>query len=97
MLEVPSTDWEDSQPPPEQALRRAPVTGRWRAVPGIVSHTFTHFRLEATVYRASVAAAARLTRWAEPGRCQWVARRDLDAVALPSVMRKIVTHALRGA
>ena len=30
-----------------------------------------------------------------PRRCQWVARRDLDRAALPSVMRKIIAHGLR--
>ena len=33
------------------------------------------------------AYAASLTFWADPQRCEWVSRRDLDRVALPSVMR----------
>jgi len=95
MLEVPSTDWADILPPVKGALRAAPVPGDWWAVPGIVSHTFTHFRLEVLVYRAIVPADAALTFWADPERCRWVARRDLDRAALPSVMRKIIAHALR--
>ena len=35
-----------------------------------------------------------LTFWAEPERCRWVARRDLAAAAVPSVMRKVIAHAL---
>jgi A/G-specific adenine glycosylase len=67
----------------------------WWAVPGTVVHIFTHFRLELIVYRALVPADATLTFWAEPERCQWVARRDLHAAALPSVMRKVIGHALK--
>ena len=77
------------------AARRRRCAADWWAVPGIVAHTFTHFRLETLVYRAIVPADATLTFWADPGRCQWVARRDLDRAALPSVMRKIIAHGLR--
>jgi A/G-specific adenine glycosylase len=95
MLEVPSTDWAGTLPDAAESLRTAPVAADWRVVPGIVTHTFTHFRLEAAVYRAIVATDAGLTLWADPARCQWLARRNLDRAALPSVMRKIIAHALR--
>ncbi len=95
MLEVPSTAWAAAPPPAEEALREAPIDGDWRAVPGRVTHTFTHFRLEALVYRAVVADDAALAAPADPARCRWVARRDLDAAALPSVMRKLIAHGLQ--
>jgi A/G-specific adenine glycosylase len=95
MLEVPSTEWAETLPGLDEALRGAPVRGEWWAVPGVVSHTFTHFKLESLVYRALVSADCSLTFWADAGRCQWVARRDLDRAALPSVMRKIIAHGLR--
>jgi A/G-specific adenine glycosylase len=95
MLEVPSTDWAEALPAVKDALRTVPVAADWRAVPGIVTHTFTHFRLEATVYRAVVPADAAVASAADPTRCRWLARRDLDRAALPSVMRKIIAHALR--
>jgi A/G-specific adenine glycosylase len=94
MLEVPSTDWAEALPPLEDAMEAAPVRGDWQAVPGIVTHTFTHFRLDALVHRASVPLDAALTSAADAPRCQWVARRDLPAAALPSIMRKIIAHAL---
>ena len=49
MLEVPSTDWAETLPEAREALRAAPVRGDWWAVPGTVTHTFTHFRLETMV------------------------------------------------
>ena len=94
--------WRCPRPSGPRRCRRSPRRcaarrcGRdWWAVPGVVAHTFTHFRLETLVYRAIVPADASLTFWADPQRCQWVARRDLDRAALPSVMRKIIAHGLR--
>jgi A/G-specific adenine glycosylase len=95
MLEVPSTDWGDLVPPVKAALRAAPVKADWWKVPGTVSHTFTHFKLELIVYRTLVPADVSLTFWAEPERCTWVHRRDLASAALPSVMRKVIAHALK--
>ena len=95
MLEVPSTEWAETLPPLDEAMRGAPVRAEWWGVPGVVSHTFTHFKLESLVYRSLVGIDAALTFWADPQRCEWVPRRDLDRVALPSVMRKIIAHGLR--
>ena len=94
MLEVPSTEWNEFMPPLNEALRAAPVHADWWATPGTVVHVFTHFRLEMMVYRAIVPVEATLTFWADPQRCQWVPRRDLDRAALPSVMRKLIAHGL---
>jgi len=95
MIEIPSTPWGDEPASVREALRAAPVRGDWWEVPGLVVHTFTHFRLELLVYRALVPAEAALTFWADAPRCRWIPRRDLAAEALPSVMRKVLAHALR--
>jgi A/G-specific adenine glycosylase len=94
MMEVPSTDWNDAPASSKTALRSAPVRAEWWPVIGVVSHTFTHFRLELTVYRAVVPPDAPLDLWADPDRCHWVPRRALDKAALPSVMRKVLAHAM---
>ncbi|MGE0764880.1 MAG: A/G-specific adenine glycosylase [Hyphomicrobiaceae bacterium] len=94
MMEVPSTDWGDKQVASKSALRSAPVRAEWWPVIGTVSHTFTHFRLELTVYRAVVPPDTPLDLWADPDRCRWVPRRALDKAALPSVMRKVLAHAM---
>jgi A/G-specific adenine glycosylase len=95
MMEVPSTDWSDTLMPADMALAGAPVRTDWWTVPGGIVHTFTHFRLELQVLRAIVPPETPLTFWAEPDRCIWTARRDLHKAALPSVMRKIIAHALK--
>ena len=93
MLETPSTPWEERHPE-EAAEGHAPLIADWACVPGIVTHTFTHFHLELTVYRAEVGRDAELTPAADSARCRWVAQRDLAHAALPSVMRKVLAHAL---
>lgn len=95
MIEVPSTDWLDDWLSADEAMRAAPVRGDWWPVTGSVVHVFTHFRLELMVYRAVVPLDAALTFWADSPRCRWVARRELYAQALPSVMRKVIAHALK--
>jgi A/G-specific adenine glycosylase len=96
MMEVPSSPWESERPAPKNATAAAPLHANWWPVPGEVVHVFTHFRLEIQVFRALVPLDASLNLWAEPARCKFVARRDLRAEALPSLMRKLIAHALKG-
>jgi A/G-specific adenine glycosylase len=55
----------------------------------VVRHVFTHFPLELTVYLAELPAGAPA-----PAGMHWVALSGLAGEALPSVMRKVVAHAL---
>lgn len=89
MMEVPSTDWvvEDGFPGLKAASADAPVSAGWRLLPGVVRHTFTHFHLELTVAATRVPYAPVLN-----GR--WVALDRLGDEALPTVMRKVIKHAL---
>jgi A/G-specific adenine glycosylase len=93
MLETPSSPWTDAEP--KAIGEHAPIDAEWRKVPGMVEHTFTHFHLELTVYRAEVERDAVLKRTAEPERCNWFKLRELAGAALPSVMRKVIAHALK--
>ena len=56
MTEVPGSEWTRDFDA-ATALDYAPLRAIWRRVPGVVMHTFTHFPLELTVYRAENAAA----------------------------------------
>ena len=89
MTEVPTTRWlrefDDTT-----ALASAPLKARWRRSLGVVTHIFTHFPLELTVYAASVPA-----RTAAPAGMRWTPLSDLHGEALPSVMRKVVRHVLK--
>lgn len=94
MLETPSSPWEEAEPRGNSARGYAPVAADWRKLPGLVEHTFTHFHLELSVYHAEVAQEAQPKRAAEPERCLWLKPRALAGAALPSVMRKVLLHAL---
>ena len=54
MLETPSSPWEAATPNGKSVADHAPLKADWRKLPGLVEHTFTHFHLELTVYRAEV-------------------------------------------
>ncbi|MFC7334361.1 A/G-specific adenine glycosylase [Rhodocista pekingensis] len=93
MMEVPSTDWTGTVPGPAAVRAVAPLPGiDWRPVPGTVRHTFTHFHLELEVLAGRVPQPAPPV----PGAV-WVPRAGLEAEALPTVMRKVLRHALAGA
>ncbi len=84
MMEVPSSEWLAKLPDMEVS---APFAANWKKRPGKVTHTFTHFHLELTVWRAANDDAAL-------AESHWVSRAELHAEALPTVMRKVVAHVL---
>jgi len=87
MLEPPLGPWSEDFPKGAKALKQAPFEAKWKKRPGIVRHGFTHFELETEVYVAEVARRPKF-------KGDWVAPEKLRAVALPTVMRKIVEHGL---
>jgi A/G-specific adenine glycosylase len=92
MTEVPTTAWThdfDAEAALLQAPQLARAQPKWRRLPGVVSHVFTHFPLELVVYRAQFPGGA-----VAPAGARWIALKDLGGEALPSLMRKVVAHAL---
>jgi len=92
MDEVPSTVWQEGKFAADSALAQAPVPARWQILDGIVRHTFTHFHLELTVARAM--AAADGPAGPAPGMA-WCTVDRMTERALPTVMRKVIAHALK--
>ena len=93
MLEVPATPWADGDATGTNAGAYRPIAADWSATLGVVEHTFTHFHLVLAVQRADVGFDPMLDAAAAPERCRWLPRRDLAAAALPSVIKKILSHA----
>jgi A/G-specific adenine glycosylase len=85
MMQPPLGAWSEAFPSSDGAMKEAPFRAKWKKRVGIVRHGFTHFELEIEVYVAEVAKRPDVE-----GR--WV--KDLSTAALPTVMRKIVQHAL---
>ena len=93
MDEVPSSAWREGRLVIAEALKEAPVPAGWKVMAGGVRHTFTHFHLELAVARAT-AATSRLAKLA-PGSA-WCPLDRMTERALPTVMRKVIAHAVKG-
>jgi A/G-specific adenine glycosylase len=89
MTEVPGTEWSENFDD-KDVLPLAPFSADWKKCSGEVKHTFTHFHLKVTVYRADVASGLVTLE----GNAWWSAPEDLGGEALPTVMRKILLLAI---
>jgi len=85
MMEFPSTDWRATAWDDREAESQAPVAAQWERLPGLVRHGFTHFELELVVLSGRVAGKVRGV---------WCAIDRLSEMALPTLMKKVVRHAL---
>jgi A/G-specific adenine glycosylase len=105
LMALPTTTWQEGPLALAAARRAAPLRLRWRALPGIVRHSFTHFDLELTVLAADVdeAGAGKGSVGETIGEPQgvnegqgprWCSLDRLSDYALPTVMKKVVAHAL---
>jgi len=85
MMEVPSTAWTEG-PMLSWAKARVqePFSADWVVLSGLVHHPFTHFDLELGVAVATISGKPKGL---------WVAPEDLQAQALPSLMRKVLRRA----
>ncbi len=87
MMEVPSTPWREPAWTPAEARAHAPVAARWRRLPGVVRHSFTHFHLELGVLAAEVDGNL-------PADGVWCPPERFGEHAMPTVMKKVARHAL---
>jgi len=94
MMEFPSTPWHDAPYHKEQdIMAHFPLPNAtpaaFKKIPGLVTHHFTHFTLHLTVWQSSIPEKI------SSDRLFWAAQDELDKYALPSVMKKLHTHALK--
>lgn len=88
MSEVPGTEWAEDFCS-EAAPDFAPFHADWQQRPVEVKHTFTHFHLRLTVYRADLTADTTPLldgAW-------WSAPEVIETEALPTVMKKALAAA----
>lgn len=88
MIEVPGSDWQTGPVETCQLLAQAPLPAPWRQVDGLVRHSFTHFHLELTLYAAKV-------RLGDPRLGLWTPLDRIGDLAVPTLFRKVIRHALR--
>ncbi len=92
MTEVPGSAWRAKAWSAAEAALAAPVKAKWRELPGLVMHTFTHFRLEVTVYAADLTAAQAKKLGPD---IIWTPLKHVGQAGLPSVMAKMAALALK--
>ncbi len=90
MTEVPGSDWS-ADLDVAVALAAAPLPLPFRRLAGTVGHVFTHFPLELTVFKAEAPAGTPPA----PGM-RWIDAGAIAGEAFPTVMRKVLAHALGG-
>lgn len=90
MTEVPGTPWSPDFDP-ASAKAHHPLPLAYRRLAGTVDHVFTHFPLVLTVYRAEAPAGT-----AAPEGLRWIGPQEITEAGFPTVMRKVVDHALDG-
>jgi A/G-specific adenine glycosylase len=83
MYEPPGSAWAADF----AGLEAAPFKAAFQPLGGLVRHTFTHFDLELRVFLAD-----NLEKGGADG--VWAPLNQLEAYALPNVMRKVLAHAL---
>ncbi len=87
MIELPSTPWRGEPWSESEAIRQAPAMTAWTALPGTVTHGFTHFRLELALLTGTTAAPIPGI-WAKPA--------EFKDYAFPTLTKKLVKYALSG-
>lgn len=86
LMEVPTSDWRDTPWSSSAARREAPAAARWRSLPSVVRHGFTHFQLEIGVFAGKVDGRTAVAGiWCPPAR--------LEDHALSTLSKKIIRHA----
>ena len=86
MMEVPSTNWAENG---LTHISEAPLDLDWLELPGKVTHTFTHFKLELKVYKSAASEDHQLEGL-------WVLPEKLKEQALPTLTKKVIKHANLG-
>ena len=86
LMELPSTEWRAEPWTVREAVAAAPARARWRALDGIVRHGFTHFDIEMQVLAGQANGRRPSGVWSQVDR--------LSDHALPTMMKKVVKHAL---
>ena len=85
MIELPSTAWREAPWDGAEAVEAAPAATEWTALPGIVQHGFTHFRLELALMAGRVNS---------PSDGIWARPEEFKNYAFPTLTKKLVNYVL---
>ena len=85
MIEFPSTQWRENEWDNKEACRFAPILTNFSEIPGVIRHTFSHFRLKLRLFCGS-SKMINISDgiWAKPS--------EFKNFALPALMKKVSIH-----
>jgi A/G-specific adenine glycosylase len=87
MVEVPSAGWKKDFVP---SSKGAPIALPYKELNARVTHVFTHFEAEISIYAAHASA-----KFKPPEESFWLPVSKIDEAGLPSVMMKVAKAALK--
>ncbi|TCA17845.1 A/G-specific adenine glycosylase [Rhizobium leguminosarum bv. viciae] len=90
MTEVPTTAWT-ARIDGETSAAAAPFDAAWQPS-GTVTHVFTHFELRLSIWRTAIAAKVAMDDGPNDG--WWEPVTNLEAQALPTIMKKAIAAAI---
>lgn len=87
MIEIPSTEWREQVWEQSEVAEQAALQVNWREHDGEVTHTFTHFHLKIKVWSGTTTSPTNAEGfWHQPDQ--------FNQLALPTLMKKIASHAV---
>jgi A/G-specific adenine glycosylase len=102
MTEVPTTPWRARAWRTDEIAAHAPLPARWRRLPGLVKHSFTHFDLEVAVVTGHVGdgldglPSPKRSRFGFAQAGAWRKPEQFAELALPTLMKKLCRLAAGG-
>lgn len=90
LYEIPGSEWRAIDTPDDDMRNQSPIKADWAELPGTVGHTFTHFHLDVTILATRISQSETTNIDGV-----WTSIEGLADFALPTVMKKIVRHALK--
>ena len=88
MIEIPSTEWREQAWAETEVAEQAVLNVDWREHEGEVTHTFTHFHLKIKVWSGVARSPTNAAGF-------WHPADRFKELALPTLMKKIVSHAVK--
>ncbi|MBX7145764.1 MAG: A/G-specific adenine glycosylase [Alphaproteobacteria bacterium] len=91
MMGLPTTPWRGEPWTAKEILKYSPCHAEWNDLEGSITHIFTHFKLELSlkIGKNPIMPNKKLNP-----NYMWTHTKNLHNHALPTVMKKIITHKL---
>ena len=91
LYEIPTSTWKNIKEPNIEMLNEAPIKVKWKKIDGIISHQFTHFKLNLTLVTATISKKEILLI---DQNSVWTNINNLSDFALSTLMKKVIGYSI---